>query len=452
MSQARPAPNPILTILLWGAFFFLGYQILTGGCGQKGAQNDGRKIEEVEARIKELNADANDTALQAEIQIYDTKLEAEKTAGRLTEEQVEQDKFEMQIVQLATTYANALRNDDQNKLNNAYNGTFRSLREREANKPRWNQPIEVAPVEGKIDGGSVTPARLYDLVVTDLSVMNKDAKVLGYIPGYAMMDSLVKLTGSKPGFSYWFAALLLAFIVRLLVFPLAQKQYIWGRRMSQLAPYAKEIRDKFTDKKTGQITDQQAMTMETMDLYKRYGFNPFAGCWPMLVQIPLFIIIYNCMLLYRFEFTKGYFLWIQPGAGSFLGIPLAPNLGERDYIIIFVYGISMIVTTLLTPVSDPSNVKQQRLIGLSMAVLFSLMMFFFPLPSAFVVYWVFTNILATAQSLYVYRMPIEPLVPVQSTAGGVIPTTGRDANGKTNIDPGFFGKTGKGNSKKKKKK
>jgi YidC/Oxa1 family membrane protein insertase len=451
MSQSRPAPNPIVTLLLWAAIFFLGYQLLSNGCGNK-AKNDGRTIEKVRESIVELNRDANDTALLAEAQVYDLKLQAEKDAGRLTAQQVEELRFEVDIIEIATAYANSLRNNDQGKLNNTYNNVFRGLREKHGKSPLWDRPVQIAPIEGKVADGSVTPEELYGLVVADLSRMNKTAKVLGYIPGYGMMDSLVKLTGANPGFSYWFAALLLAFIVRLAVFPLAQKQYLWGRRMSQLAPYIKEIQEKFKDKKTGQITDQQAMTLETMDLYKRYGFNPFAGCWPMLIQIPLFLIIYNCMLLYRFEFTKGYFLWIQPGAGTFLGIPLAPNLGERDYIIIFVYGVSMIVTTLLTPVSDPSNVKQQRLIGLSMAVLFSVVMFFWPLPSAFVVYWVFTNILATAQSLYVYRMPVEPLQPVQSKAGGAIPTTGRDSNGKTNVDPGFFGKTGKGSSKKKKKK
>jgi YidC/Oxa1 family membrane protein insertase len=173
---------------------------------------------------------------------------------------------------------------------------------------------------------------------------------------------------------------------------------------------------------------------------------------PLLVQIPLFLIIYNCMLLYRFEFTNGFFLWINPDAGKFLGIPLASSLGEKDYILIVLYGISMIVTTLLTPVSDPSNVRQQRLIGLAMSVMVSVFMFIWPLPSAFTLYWLFTNILATAQSLYVYRLPVPPLEPVQTVAGGAIPTTGRDMNGKAgDVDPGFFGKTGKGSSKKKKR-
>ncbi len=452
MSQQRPAPNPILTVLLWGAFFFLGWQILQGGgCGGNKGANDTRTMEKVYERIVELNKDGNDSALANEIAIYDRKLTAEKDAGRLTDKDLEEKRFDVGIINVQTMYANALRNKDQGKLNNAYNNVFRAMHEQYGKTAFWQRSIPVAPIEGKIAGVSVTPDALYGLVVEDLSAMNKTAKVLGYIPGYQMMEFLVGLTGNSPSFSYWFAALMLAFLVRLAVFPLAQKQYMWGRRMSQLSPYIKEIQEKFKDKKTGKVSDQQAMTMETMDLYKRYGFNPFAGCLPALIQLPLFIIIYNCMLLYRFEFTKGYFLWIHPGATTFLGMPLAPNLGERDYLIIIVYGISMIVTTLLTPVSDPTNVRQQRIIGISIALLFSVMMFFWPLPSAFVVYWVFTNILATAQSLYVYRMPIAPLEPVQTTTGGVIPTTSRDMNGKTSVDPGFFGKTGKGNSKKKKK-
>jgi YidC/Oxa1 family membrane protein insertase len=143
-------------------------------------------------------------------------------------------------------------------------------------------------------------------------------------------------------------------------------------------------------------------------------------------------------------------MWITPGAGKFLGIPLATSLGEKDYILIVLYGISMVVTTLLTPVSDPTNMRQQRLMGVGMSVMMSVFMFFYPLPSAFTLYWLFTNILATAQSLYVYRLPIEPLTAVQTSAGGAIPATGRDVNGKTGeIAPGFFGKTGKGGGKRK---
>ncbi len=448
MKQQRPAPNPILTVLLWGAFFFLGYQLFFAN---KVKTDDPRTAEKVYESIVELNKQGNDGALTPEVQIYLLKLDADKKAGRLSAEEFEKKAFAVEVIKIHTAYNNALRNNNQGKLTNVFQQSFQKLHDQYSKSALWNQEVAVAAIDGKT-GTSVTAAQLYPLVVADLSELNKTAKVLGYIPGYHMMEWLVNLTGANPQFSYWFAALLLAVLVRLAVYPLAQKQYKWGKRMSQLAPYIKEIQEKFKDKKTGQITDQQAMTMETMALYKKYGFNPFAGCLPLLIQLPLFLIIYNCMLLYKFEFTKGYFLWVQPNAGTFLGIPLAPNLGEKDYILIVIYGISMIVTTLLTPVSDPSNIKQQRLIGLGMAVMISVVMFIWPLPSAFVVYWIFTNILATAQSLYVYRMPVEPLTPVQTTAGGAIPTTGKDLNGKvTDVDPGFFGKTGKGSSKKKKK-
>ena len=200
--------------------------------------------------------------------------------------------------------------------------------------------------------------------------------VIGFVPGYDLIDFFIKLTGSKPGFSYWFAALLLALFVRLAVFPLAQKQFIWGRKMAHLQPYMKEIQAKYKDKKTGRPTDPQAQQAETMELYKKYGMNPLAGCWPMMIQMPLFLIIFYCMRLYQFEFTKGHFLWVQEGADRFLGIPLGPNLGERDPILIVIYGLSMVAATLMTPASDPSNARQHRLIGKGFAVMFSVMMFF----------------------------------------------------------------------------
>jgi YidC/Oxa1 family membrane protein insertase len=234
---------------------------------------------------------------------------------------------------------------------------------------------------------------------------------------------------------------------------------MWGRQMARLGPYIKEIKERFTDKKSSQITDQQGYTAETMKLYKEYGMNPFSGCGPAIIQIPLFLTVYQCMQHYRFEFTKGFFLWMNPGAGSFLGIPLAPNLGERDYIMVFLYGISMVVSTLLQPVSDPSNARQGRLMGLGIALLFSVMMFFWPLPSAFVVYWTFTNILSTTQALIAYRLPLPPLEKKQSVKGGALPfdklinTTSSDPNGIGKTDSSFFSTRGapKQNNKKKKK-
>jgi YidC/Oxa1 family membrane protein insertase len=94
------------------------------------------------------------------------------------------------------------------------------------------------------------------------------------------------------------------------------------------------------------------------------------------------------------------------------------------------------------PATDPTQAKQQKLMGVGMGLLFTFMMFTgtFPAPAAFVLYWVFTNLLATSQSLWVYRMPMPPLQKVNTKAGGVFPMPPfspkadpqPNGNGKTN--------------------
>ncbi len=310
-------------------------------------------------------------------------------------------------------------------------------------------------------GTEHTAKEVYDTIVTDLSPLAKAEPVFGFIPGYQLIESLVKLTGAVPGFSYWLAALLLALVVRAIIWPLAQKQIMFGRQMSKRQPLIKEIQAKHTDKKTKQIKDPAAYQAESMGLYKEYGINPAAGCLPALIQMPFFLAVYQSMHHYKFEFVKGTFLWVNPASDRFLGIPLAPNLGERDYILVVFYMISMVASTLLMPVTDPSNAKQQRMIGVGMAVLFSVFMFFYTLPSAFVLYWIFTNVLSTAQSLLSYRLPVPELQKVQSVTGGKVVDTTSSKNGHTNgktndeISTDFFGKKpgdSKGNKQRKRKK
>jgi len=83
----------------------------------------------------------------------------------------------------------------------------------------------------------------------------------------------------------------------------------------------------------------------------------------------------------------------------------------------------MVTATLLTPVSDPSQAKQQRWMGAGISIIFTFFMFTgaFPVVSGFVLYWTFTNILATAQSLRAYRMPLPPLLKLNAQGGGVLP-------------------------------
>ncbi|HVT11629.1 MAG TPA: YidC/Oxa1 family membrane protein insertase [Fimbriimonadaceae bacterium] len=290
----------------------------------------------------------------------------------------------------------------------------------------------------------VSGKELYDRLVDDIAARNQSELTYGVFPGYKIVDFFVKLTGSNPGFSYAFAAFLLALIVRLIVFPLVQKQLMWGRKMQQLAPLLKEIREQYT--KDGKMTNQAEFQQKTMALYAEYGMNPLAGCLPAAIQFPLFISVYQFMLHYQFAFQRGTFLWINPSTSAATHGFLAPTLGHRDYVLIIIYGVTMVISTLLMPVSDPTQIRQQKLMGVGMGLLFTVMMFTgaFPTPAAFVLYWVFTNLLATAQSLRAYRLPMPPLEKVNTKTGGIFPmppfkdgdgSGGSKVNGKGNGRP-----------------
>jgi YidC/Oxa1 family membrane protein insertase len=290
-------------------------------------------------------------------------------------------------------------------------------------KPVWNTPVAVADrsTHGGIayDYKSISGQQLYAKIRDTVAARNRTELVWGVVPGYQLIDGLVALTGRVPGFSYAFAAFLLAFLVRAIVFPLSQKQIMYGRQMSQLTPLVTEIKDKYKD-------DQLTQNQKVMELYKEYGVNPMAGCAPALLQMPLFLMVYQCMLHYQFTFEKGTFLWINPATSKATNGLLAANLGQSDAVLTIIYGITMLISTLLTPISDPSQVRQQRIMGIGITLVWTFTMFtgMFPVVSAFVLYWTFTNILATAQSLRAYRLPLPPLVKKQTPAGGAIPQSG----------------------------
>lgn len=416
MANPQAPKFDFLRIFLIATLVFIGFQLF-----MQRPPEDARTSQEIKAKMLEQNRDLMDVSIQQNQRALERKVDAEAQKGTITREEADRKKIQAAVIAAATQFEAGRLRDNWGKVDRSYQ-TLAAYFERWQQSPLWREPVTVTRADSS--AWSVSAATLYGDIVADLSQRNKKHLVWGFVPGYDLIDALVRVTGSQPGLSYWVAALLLAVVVRGLVWPLAMKQYKWGRQMSQLAPLTKEIQEKYKNKQ-GQITDPQKMNAEVMALYKEYGINPMAGCGPILIQMPFFLLVYQCMLHYKFEFTKGTFLWIHPGAQPIFGLPLAPNLGERDYILITLYGISMIATTLMQPNTnpDPSSAKQYRIMGLAIAVIFSIAMYFYPgLPSAFVLYWTFTNILATVQGLLAHRQPLPELTKVQTVTGGVLPT------------------------------
>lgn len=380
-------------------------------------------VDESEEVMRYQNELGLDQTIAQYLPFHQSKINAEAESKKWNEQRRTEEDITALLLTADAQYRVGIARHEAHRQDLAFL-TLQPASHKYVGKPVWQATrYELPPEKFGGDTRRVTAEAFFQDLVSKLAVRSKTDLVLGVIPGYKVIDVLVSVTGKNPSFSYALAALFLAALVRAIVWPLAQKQYMFGRQMSQLQPLVKEIKERYTDKKTKQITDPQEFQRKTMDLYKEYGINPFAGCLPTFIQIPFFLVIYQCMVMYRYEFQNGVFLWINPSTAAATNGFIAPNLGERDYILIVLYAISMVVTTLMTPVSDPTNAKQQRMMGVGIAVFFSIMMFFWPLPSAFVLYWVSTNVFATLQMLRTYRMPPPPLVKVNAPGGGVFPVT-----------------------------
>lgn len=231
---------------------------------------------------------------------------------------------------------------------------------------------------------------------------------------YKFMSLLVKATGSVPGFSYWFAMVLLAVIVKLIITPLTKAQFKSMKEMQRVQPLMKELQEKYKD-------NQQELGKKMMELYKEHGINPLSGCLPILIQMPVLFGVYSMIRTFELQFAKGTFLWIgfQPLVHKWAfnvmgGKPVwltARSLAEPDLILLVLYTISMYVSSKISIV-DPSQAEQQRMMSIMMPVMFFFLIGY--LPSAFVFYWFMFNVLQTWQQYHIIHggtTAAEPAAP-----------------------------------------
>lgn len=417
MATSKPAASPkqqIVLFLLWITSLVFLIQVM----------NNGRpKSDTPSATVLQTLKTQNEKQLDvsAATTFHQIQAVADREVGekKLTAEAAKELKIQAVILASEARLRAGIARNETWRVREAYQLLW-PFQKANLDKPEWKDKtyaVKDVSADSRFGWKEWTGQALFERTSTVLSERNKKELIWGVLPGgYGFIDSLVAVTGRNGSVSYAFAAFLLALVVRAVVFPFSQKQLMWSRQMSQLTPLINDIKEKYKDN----AQEQQARVMK---LYQEYGINPMAGCAPALVQMPLFLTVYQCMLLYQFEFQKGTFLWINKDLSMATGGFIAPNLGAQDTLMIVVYGISMVVSTLLAPVSDPSNAKQQRMIGVVISVVFTGFMFTgaFPVVGGFVLYWTFTNFLAMAQSLRAYRLPMPPLVKVNAAGGGVLP-------------------------------
>lgn len=114
--------------------------------------------------------------------------------------------------------------------------------------------------------------------------------------------------------SYGLAIVLLTVVVRLLLYPLNQKQMVSMQQMQKIQPRLKVIQEKYGN-------DKEKMNAETMRLYRENHVNPAAGCLPLLVQLPILILLFNVLRTYDFAGTS--FMGILLGSSTLTGLAQA---------------------------------------------------------------------------------------------------------------------------------
>jgi len=185
--------------------------------------------------------------------------------------------------------------------------------------------------------------------------------------------------------NYGWAIVILTILLRIVFWWPNHKSYKSMKDMQKLQPKVAKIREKHKDNK-------EAMNKELMALYKTFKVNPMAGCLPMLLQLPVFIALYN-VLGYAIELRHAPFIPTLP----FTHIVWLADLSAKDPLLItpIVMGATMFLQQKMTPTTgDPTQAKMMMFLPL----IFTFM--FLNFASGLVVYWLVNNVLSIAQQHY----------------------------------------------------
>jgi YidC/Oxa1 family membrane protein insertase len=205
---------------------------------------------------------------------------------------------------------------------------------------------------------------------------------------------------------------LFALALKLIFWPLNTKQFMAMIKMQQLAPQLKRLQEKYGK------TDPQRYQQETMELYRKNGANPLAGCWPMLVQYPFIISVYYAVIQHKDLYANQHWLWIgMPLTQHLPTLPvwkaplLAASLAAPDLLLLVLYMISMYLFSRYAtmPSTDPQQAQTQKLMAIISPLMLGYMGFQFKWPAAMVLYWFSYNIFTMAQQFYLLRKYHQPL-------------------------------------------
>jgi len=200
--------------------------------------------------------------------------------------------------------------------------------------------------------------------------------------------------------SWGLSIILLAVFLNIILFPLTRKSLTSIQRMQELHPEMEKIKAKNKD-------NPQKLNKEIMELYKKYKINPFSGCLPMLLQMPIFFALYQA-LMKSIELRNTKFLWIKDlSSPDALKLPLTlPVIGNSINILPIVMAGAMVLQQKLSTASMGAAVseeqkQQQKMMLVIMPVMFGVI--FYNMPSGLVLYWFMNTMLTIVEQMFIFR-------------------------------------------------
>ncbi|WP_179403010.1 membrane protein insertase YidC [Burkholderia guangdongensis] len=205
-------------------------------------------------------------------------------------------------------------------------------------------------------------------------------------PLFWLLEKIHGLVGN-----WGWAIVLLTLLIKAVFFPLSAASYKSMARMKEITPRMQALRERFK-------SDPQKMNAALMELYKTEKVNPFGGCLPVVIQIPVFISLYWVLLASVEMRGAPWILWIHDLSAPDSLLGTLPILNAPIGLLPILMAVSMFVQTKLNP-TPPDPVQAKMMMFMPLA--FSVMFFFF--PAGLVLYYVVNNVLSIAQQYYITR-------------------------------------------------
>jgi YidC/Oxa1 family membrane protein insertase len=206
---------------------------------------------------------------------------------------------------------------------------------------------------------------------------------------FAIIEWFYSFTGD-----WGMAIILITLLIRILLYPITRKQFHSSYKMQKMQPRLNEIKEKYAD-------DKQRLQEEQMKLYAEAKFNPLSGCLPMLLQMPIFIALYQVLLELQQRAGEG-------AAVTFYGLIPDLTVGPRNVfsftpegmlavvpylILVVLFGVSMLIPLIINKTRE-----RQQLI---MTGVMALMMIWFGwmAPAGVLLYWDVSSLIGVGQQV-----------------------------------------------------